>query len=50
MSALVLALFKAAIILPIWAFIAYQNRNHKRSIWDLEQTAPNQGAGQELKD
>lgn len=44
MSVLALGLLKAMIVLPVAAFIAWQNRHHKRSYWDTEEAAPAPGA------
>jgi hypothetical protein len=44
MSFLMLWLLKAALVLPVAAFIAYQNKHHKRSIWDTEEAVPVQGS------
>ena len=43
MSDLVWMLLKAMIVLPVWAFIAYQNKHHTRSYWDTEEAQPAQG-------
>jgi hypothetical protein len=40
MTALALAVLKAMIVLPVCWFISYQNRHHKRSMWDSEEQLP----------
>ena len=39
MSGLVWMVMKAMIVLPIWGFVAYQNKHHTRSYWDIEEAA-----------
>jgi hypothetical protein len=43
-------LLKAAIVLPVAAFVAYQNRHHTRSIWDLEEASPASSGETKTKD